>query len=103
MSKPLPEPYQHLRAFAFGESPALVDQLLELVIKRVKTATCNTEDVPNALVPGERWIVLNGRSEPRCMIETTEVTYRRIKGVDATSTSTDVTGISCRSIHLPGW
>jgi len=84
MSKPIPKRYQHLRTFAFGDSPALADQLLGLVIKGVKTATCSTEDEPNTSAPGERWIVLDGRGEPRCVIETTEVTYRRFNEVDAT-------------------
>lgn len=83
MPKPIPERYQHLRAFAFGDNPALADQLLELVIDGVKTATCSTEDEPNTSAPGERWIVLDGRGEPRCVIETTEVTYRRFGEVDA--------------------
>ena len=84
MPKPIPERYQHLRTFAFGDNPTLADQLLELVIKGVKTATCSTEDEPNTSAPGERWIVLDGRGEPRCVIETTEVTYRRFNEVDAT-------------------
>jgi uncharacterized protein YhfF len=83
MNKPIPKRYQHLRTFAFGDSPALADELLELVIKGVKTATCSTEDDPNTSAPGERWIVLDGRGEPRCVIETTEVTYRRFNEVDA--------------------
>jgi uncharacterized protein YhfF len=41
-----------------------------------------TEDEPNTCAPGERWIVLDGR-EPHCVIETTEVTYRRFNEVDA--------------------
>jgi uncharacterized protein YhfF len=80
----IPEKYRTLRSFAFGDSPALADQLLELVMKGVKTATCSTEDEPNVSKPGERWIVLDGRGEPRCVIETTEVTYRRYGEVDAT-------------------
>jgi uncharacterized protein YhfF len=83
MSRPIPERYQHLRRFAFGDNPALADQLLELVIAGVKTATCSTEDEPNTSAPGERWIVLDGRGEPRCVIETTEVTYRGFMDVDA--------------------
>ena len=83
MSKLLPERYRHLRSFAFGDSAALADQLLELVLKRVKTATCSTEDEPNTSSPGERWVVLDGRGEPRCVIETTEVTYRKFMEVDA--------------------
>ena len=79
----VPAQYQGLRSFAFGDGPALADELLALVMKGVKTATCSTEDEPNTSTPSERWIVLDGRGEPRCVIETTEVTYRRFGEVDA--------------------
>jgi uncharacterized protein YhfF len=72
-----------LRSFAFGDGPALADELLNLVLKGVKTATCSTEDEPNISKPGERWIVLDGRGMPRCVIESTEVTFRRYLEVDA--------------------
>ena len=84
MSKSVPEPYRELRTFAFGDSPALADDLLELVVKGDKTATCSTEDEPNTSTPGERWVVLDGRGEPRCVIETVEIAYRRFNDVDAT-------------------
>jgi len=79
----IPEAYRGLRSFAFGDGPDLADELLELVLKGVKTATCSTEDEPNISKPGERWIVLDGRGDPRCVIETTEVTFRRFGDVDA--------------------
>jgi uncharacterized protein YhfF len=79
----IPKAYQGLRSFAFGDSPALADELLELVLKGVKTATCSTEDEPNMSKPGERWIVLDGRGHPRCVIESTEVSFRRYGEVDA--------------------
>jgi uncharacterized protein YhfF len=79
----VPERYRGLRSFAFGDGPELADELLDLVMKGVKTATCSTEDEPNTSMPGERWIVLDGRSEPRCVIESTEVSYRRYLEVDA--------------------
>ena len=79
----VPQQYQGLRSFAFGDGPALADELLDLVMKGVKTATCSTEDEPNTSTPGERWIVLDGRGEPRCIIETLEVSYRRYNEVDA--------------------
>ena len=82
MSRPVPERYRHLRTFAFGDSSALADELVELVIKGAKTATCSTEDEPNTSAPGERWVVLDGRAEPRCVIESVEVTYRRFNEVD---------------------
>lgn len=77
MTRQVPVRYRHLRKFAFGDNPALADELLELVMKGIKTATCSTEDEPNTSLPGEQWIVLDGRGEPRCVIETTEVTYRK--------------------------
>ena len=79
----VPEKYRSLRSFAFGDGPELADELLDLVIKGVKTATCSTEDEPNTSTPGERWIVLDGRGQARCVIESTEVTYRRYNEVDA--------------------
>ena len=79
----VPERYQGLRSFAFGDGPELADELLDLVLKGIKTATCSTEDEPNTSMPGERWIVLDGRGEPRCVIESTEVSYRRYVEVDA--------------------
>jgi uncharacterized protein YhfF len=82
-SSAVPEKYRDLRSFAFGDGPALADELLDLVIKGVKTATCSTEDEPNTSTPSERWIVRDGRGEPRCVIETLEVSYRRYSEVDA--------------------
>ena len=79
----VPEQYRSLRSFVFGDSPKLADELLELVLEGVKTATCSTEDEPNTSTPGERWIVRDGRGTPRCVIETLEVTYRRYSEVDA--------------------
>ena len=79
----VPEQYRSLRSFAFGDSPKLADELLELVLEGVKTATCSTEDEPNTSTAGERWIVRDGRGTPRCVIETLEMTYRRYSEVDA--------------------
>ena len=79
----IPESYRGLRSFAFGDGPKLADELLELVIKGTKTATCSTEDEPLTSTPGERWVVLDGAGTPRCVIETVEVSYRRYDEVDA--------------------
>jgi uncharacterized protein YhfF len=79
----IPEQYRGLRSFAFGDSPALADELLDLVLKGLKTATCSTHDEPNTSSPGERWVVLDGRGQPACVIESTEVTYRAYNDVDA--------------------
>jgi len=79
----VPEQYRNLRSFAFGDGPRLANELLALVLRGVKTATCSTEDEPNMSTPGERWIVLDGQGQPRCVIETTEITFRRYGEVDA--------------------
>jgi uncharacterized protein YhfF len=79
----IPEKYRGLRSFVFGDSPALADELLDLVLKGVKTATCSTEDEPNLSTPGERWIVLDGGGKPACVIESIEITFRRYHEVDA--------------------
>ena len=79
----VPKKYRSLRSFAFGDGPELADELLDLVVRGIKTATCSTEDEPNTSTLGERWIVVNGRGEPACVIELTEVTYRRFGDVDA--------------------
>jgi uncharacterized protein YhfF len=79
----LPVQYRDLPRFAFGDSPELADKLLALVLSGRKTATCTTPDDPNVSSPGERWIVLDGRAEPRCVIETVEITKRRYDEVDA--------------------
>ncbi len=79
----VPEKYRRPRSFAFGDGLELADELLDLVLRGLKTATCSTEDEPNTSTPGERWIVLDGRGNPRCVIESIEVTYRRYNDVDA--------------------
>ena len=79
----IPPQYSDLPRFAFGDNPHLADELIALVIAGTKTATCCTPDDPNKSSPGERWIVLDGRGEPRCVIESTEVVYRRYADVDA--------------------
>jgi uncharacterized protein YhfF len=79
----LPAEYRQLPRFAFGDNPALADELLALVLSGGKTATCTTPDDPNLSHPGERWIVLDGRGAPSCVIETVEITMRRYDEVDA--------------------
>ena len=76
----IPREYIGLQSFAFGDGPELADELLDLVIRGVKTATCSTED--QASTPGARWIVRDGHGQPRCVVEITEVTYRRFGEVD---------------------
>ena len=82
----LPPEYQNAISFQFGDSPELADELLELVLSGVKTATCGAlrdfaeaEPMPQV---GRRDVVLDGTGRPACVIETTEVTIRRFCDVD---------------------
>ncbi|MCE6078217.1 ASCH domain-containing protein [Agrobacterium vitis] len=84
----VPDQYRGAVAFAFGDSPALADSLLALVIAGKKTATCgalrdfNPEGEPLPVV-GRRDIVLDGAGCAAAVIETVEVTIRRFDEVDA--------------------
>ena len=81
----LPDRYKEAFAFSFGDSAELADDLLALVIAGKKTATCGAlrdigDDEPMPEV-GRRDVVRDGRGEPACVIETTEVTQCRFDDV----------------------
>jgi len=71
----------------FGDSKALADELLELVLSSQKQATCELkrwfehhgEAVPK---PGDYWIILNGDGDPKCVIRTTHVDVCAVSDVD---------------------
>jgi uncharacterized protein YhfF len=83
----LPDKYRDALAFSFGDSPALADELLALVLAGRKTATCAAlrdyaEDNADKPVVGRRDVVLDGAGRPAAVIETVEITYRRFDEVD---------------------
>lgn len=75
-------------AWPFGDSPEMADELGQLVKTGVKTATCSlcweyeadSEPVPQV---GEVSIILDGRGEPLCIIETIEIEIKPYNEVDA--------------------
>ena len=74
-------------AHQFGDSAALTDELGNLILKGVKTATCSTVwewEAEGSELPkiGSKTIVLDGNDIPLCVIETTEVTLRAFNEVD---------------------
>ena len=82
----LPERYRDAVQFAFGDTPALKDELLALVLSGRKTATCGAlRDVRDAGEPmpevGRRDVVLDGAGKPAAVIETTEVSICRFNEV----------------------
>ncbi|MGV3492051.1 MAG: ASCH domain-containing protein [Devosia sp.] len=82
----LPAQYADLLSFSFGDSPALADELLALVLGGTKTATCaavrdyaiDNEPIP---VVGRRDVVLDGQGRPAAVIETIEVSRRPFRDV----------------------
>lgn len=82
-----PAQQEAYEAWSFGDGPEMADELGALVASGRKTATCGAlweyeaEDEPVAEV-GERSVILDGRDEPLCVIETTEVEIRRFDEVD---------------------
>jgi uncharacterized protein YhfF len=75
-------------AWGFGDGPEMADELGELVCRGIKQATCSSlwemqhdgEAVPQ---PGDLSIILDGRGDPICIIETTEVEVKPFDAVDA--------------------
>ncbi|HET9911835.1 MAG TPA: ASCH domain-containing protein [Anaerolineales bacterium] len=72
----------------WGDSPEMADELGTLIAQGIKTATCSSlwewESEGNPIPQiGLITIVLNGRGEPLCIVETVEVTVRKYNEVDA--------------------
>lgn len=71
----------------FGDNPKLADDLSNLIIRGVKTATCSSlweYEAESSAIPhvGLITVVLNGNKESCCIIETTEITIRNYNEVD---------------------
>jgi uncharacterized protein YhfF len=81
----VPEPYRDAFRFAFGDNPALADELLALVLSGAKTATCAPVSSfgPENPMPevGRRDVALDGAGRPAAVLETTEVVIRRFRDV----------------------
>ena len=74
-------------AEGFGDTPEMADELGRLILSGIKTATCSAlweweaekKSIPQA---GLLSITLDGKGEPICILETTEVTLRLFHQVD---------------------
>ena len=87
---PADSPY-HSKTYSeggYGDSPELMDELIQLVLQGRKTATCSSlweweaEGNPIPKV-GDVWIEFDGNDNPVCITETVEVTIRNYNEVDA--------------------
>lgn len=76
--------WRSLESFAFGDSPEMADELLSLVLRGVKTATCwAASHGLKGSERGSRYVVLDGAGKPRAVIESVELTQHRFTDVDA--------------------
>jgi uncharacterized protein YhfF len=87
---PADSPY-HTKNYSeggYGDSPELMDELIQLVLEGKKTATCGAlweyeaegESIPKV---GDVWVELDGNDNPVCITETVEVTLRNYNEVGA--------------------
>lgn len=75
-------------SWSFGDNPVLADELCQLVLAGIKTATCSAlweyqadgEALPQQ---GQLSIILDGQGRPRAVIETTQVTIQPFNQVEA--------------------
>ena len=87
---PIDSPYHSKTYIAegWGDSPAMADELGTLIAQGIKTGTCSAVwdwEAEGNPIPetGLVTIVLDGRGEPLCIVETFEVTIRKYNEVDA--------------------
>jgi uncharacterized protein YhfF len=75
-------------AEGWGDGPEMADELGALIAQGIKTGTCSAlweweaerNPIPSV---GLITIALDGRGEPLCIVETTEITVRKYNEVDA--------------------
>ena len=71
---------------AFGDSEAMQDELLDLVLAGTKRATASLArwyDADTLPKPGDLSLITDGRGEPACIIRTTTVDVVAVRDVDA--------------------
>ena len=75
--------WRDLERFAFGDGPALADELIGLVLGGRKTATCWSLRDGQQTYPGKRMAVCDGEGRPRAVVETVTLEQKRYFEVDA--------------------
>lgn len=82
----IPEKYENVERWAFGDTEQQADELVKLVLDGVKTATCSNLDGEGIPQPGDVFVVVDGKNEPVCAIELTKVdmsTYEQVGAAHA--------------------
>ncbi len=74
-------------AWGFGDTPQMRDELGQLVKQGIKTATASLEWEYEGEQPlphvGELSLIVDGKEQPLCIIETTEINIKPFNEVDA--------------------
>lgn len=88
-----------------GDSAAMADELLALVLAGTKTATAGlARDVEMGSEPlsqpGDHWVVLDGQDAPRCVLKTVQVRVGVLESVDAAFASDEGEGDRSREWWL---
>jgi uncharacterized protein YhfF len=82
MTMAIPEKYENIERWAFGDTERQADELAKLVLDGVKTATCSNLDGEGIPQPGDIFVVVDGKNEPVCAIELTTVDMKPFDQVD---------------------
>jgi len=89
-SLPPDSPYHSKTYIAegWGDSPEMADELGSLIARGTKTGTCSAVwewEAEGNPIPekGLITVVLDGKDQPLCIVETTEIVIRNYKEVDA--------------------
>ncbi|AKA37410.1 ASCH domain-containing protein [Yersinia ruckeri] len=82
MTTNLPAKYENVERWTFGDTENVADDLLALVLQGVKTATCAALDEDGVPCVGDVFVVVNGRNEPACAVELTNVELKTYDQVD---------------------
>lgn len=78
----VPEKYENVERWAFGDTEQQADELAKLVLNGVKTATCSNLDRDGIPLPGDFFVVVDGKNNPVCAIELTDVNMSTYEQVD---------------------
>ncbi|CRY53615.1 ASCH domain [Yersinia intermedia] len=78
----IPQKYQDAERWAFGDTEQVADDVLALVLDGTKTATCASLDDEGVPQVGDVFVVVNGRNEPVCAVELTDVELKTFDQVD---------------------
>lgn len=82
MATAIPQKYEHLERWAFGDTEQQADEVVQLILNGTKTATCSNLDGEGIPQAGDLFLVVDGKGEPVCAVELTAVEMKTYDQVD---------------------